>query len=144
MPAWVNQAYQEYSQRLTRDCRLVLKEVPAIKRTKNADLDKIKAQESQKLLDLIPAGDRVIALEVGGRAWSTEQLSIELSQWLRSGQNHCLLIGGPEGLDEPCRQRADQLWSLSPLTLPHPMVRIIVAEQLFRAWSILNNHPYHR
>ena len=66
------------------------------------------------------------------------------SQWMQQGQHVSLLIGGPEGMNEQCRQRADQLWSLSQLTLPHPMVRVIVAEQLYRAWSIIKNHPYHR
>jgi len=86
----------------------------------------------------------VIALDVLGKSWSTEQLSGQLDQWLASGQDIVLLVGGPEGLSKACLQRADQKWSLSALTFPHPLVRVILAEQLFRAWSILSNHPYHR
>jgi len=144
MPHWVNEAYQDYSKRLRQDCQLKLLDLPAIKRTKNADLAKIKDQESDKLIQAIPKGDWVVALEVKGQSWSTEKLSEKMSQWMQQGQHVSLLIGGPEGMNEQCRQRADQLWSLSQLTLPHPMVRVIVAEQLYRAWSIIKNHPYHR
>lgn len=96
------------------------------------------------MLAAIPKGARVIALEVEGRAWSTEQLAQQLKHWLAEGRDVALLVGGPEGLSDEARAAADQQWSLSPLTLPHPLVRVIVAEQLYRAWSILNNHPYHR
>lgn len=144
MPAWVNTAYSEYSGRLIQDCKLDLYEIAANKRTKNSDLNKIKIIESEKLIQAIPKGDWVVSLEVKGKAWSTEQLSKQMENWMQSGQNISLLIGGPEGMTDACRKRADQLWSLSPLTLPHPMVRVIVAEQLYRAWSIIKNHPYHR
>ena len=96
------------------------------------------------MLAAIPAGSIVIALDVLGKSWSTEQLASQLDQWLASGQDVALLVGGPEGLSPACLQRADLKWSLSALTFPHPLVRIILAEQLFRAWSILSNHPYHR
>jgi 23S rRNA (pseudouridine1915-N3)-methyltransferase len=86
----------------------------------------------------------VITLDVKGKPWSTEQLSQQLDSWMMSGRDVSLLVGGPEGLSPACLQRAEQSWSLSPLTFPHPLVRIVVAEQLFRAWSILTNHPYHR
>ncbi|HPY41824.1 MAG TPA: 23S rRNA (pseudouridine(1915)-N(3))-methyltransferase RlmH, partial [Thiolinea sp.] len=109
-----------------------------------SDLKRICELEGEKLLAAIPAGSLVIALDVLGKPWSTEQLSSQLDQWLASGQDVALLVGGPEGLSKACLQRSDQKWSLSALTFPHPLVRIIVAEQLFRAWSILSNHPYHR
>ncbi|MBF0264060.1 MAG: 23S rRNA (pseudouridine(1915)-N(3))-methyltransferase RlmH [Gammaproteobacteria bacterium] len=144
MPNWVNEAYLDYSKRLRQDCQLKLIDISAVKRTKNADLAKIKDLESDKLVQAIPKGDWVVALEVKGQSWSTETLSGKMTQWMQQGQHVSLLIGGPEGMNETCRQRADQLWSLSPLTLPHPMVRVIVAEQLYRAWSIIKNHPYHR
>ncbi len=144
MPAWVNTAYLEYSGRLQQDCQLDLLEIPPLKRTKHADLVKIKNLESEKLISTIPKGNHVVCLEVTGKTWSTEKLSEQLQRWMQAGNNVSLLIGGPEGMNDSCRQRADQLWSLSPLTLPHPLVRIIVAEQLYRAWSILKNHPYHR
>ncbi len=92
----------------------------------------------------LPENDHVVALEVGGRNWSTEQLADQLKNWQASGRDVSLLIGGPDGLARECQQRADQHWSLSSLTLPHPLVRIMVAEQLYRAWTVLQNHPYHR
>ncbi|NOY67591.1 MAG: 23S rRNA (pseudouridine(1915)-N(3))-methyltransferase RlmH [Gammaproteobacteria bacterium] len=144
MPGWVNEAYQDYAGRLPRECSLKLIEISAGKRQKGADLKKIMAEEGKKMIAAIPKSCRVIALEIKGKSWSTEQLSSQMENWMQGGQDIVLLVGGPEGLSEECVQRADLAWSLSPLTLPHPMVRIILAEQLFRAWSILNNHPYHR
>lgn len=144
MPSWVTQGYQEYSRRLNQDCQLVLQEIPAVKRSKNSDLEKIREQEGEKILQSLGKGDRVIALEVKGKPWSTEQLAKQMQQWLAGGQDISLMVGGPEGMSDACRQRADQLWSLSPLTLPHPLVRVLLAEQLYRAWSITKNHPYHR
>jgi 23S rRNA (pseudouridine1915-N3)-methyltransferase len=144
MPAWVNQGYQEYAGRLTGNCRLNLKEIAAEKRLKNSNIDKICKQESDRLLAAIPSGNRVVALDVKGVQWSTGKLSKQLEHWMMSGQDVSLLIGGPEGMDKSCIDRADQLWSLSPLTFPHPLVRVIVAEQLYRAWTITQNHPYHR
>jgi 23S rRNA (pseudouridine1915-N3)-methyltransferase len=86
----------------------------------------------------------VIALDVGGRSWSTEQLSERLGSWLGDGRDLALLVGGPEGLARACLERAEGRWSLSPLTFPHPLVRVVLAEQLYRAWSLLRGHPYHR
>jgi len=144
MPAWVNEAFQDYAGRLQRECTLKLIEINAVKRGKGADLDKIMSDEGRKMLAAIPKACHVVVLDVLGKSWSTEQLSGQLEGWMSSGKDIALLVGGPEGLSDACLLRADQRWSLSALTLPHPMVRIIVAEQLFRAWSILNNHPYHR
>ena len=144
MPAWVETAYAEYAHRLPPECSLVLHEIAAEKRGKNADTRRIQAREAQKLLDAVPRGAHVIALDVKGRAWSTEQLSEKMKQWMHDGRDVALLVGGPEGLTDECRAAAEQLWSLSPLTFPHPLVRVVLAEQLYRAWSILANHPYHR
>jgi len=144
MPAWVTQAYQDYANRLPKECELVLKEIAAEKRTKNSHLDSIKQKEADKLQDAIPTNCKVIALDVTGKAWSTEKLAGNLQDWMMSGQDIALLVGGPEGLTDELRRQADQLWSLSALTFPHPLVRVILAEQLFRAWSITANHPYHR
>jgi 23S rRNA (pseudouridine1915-N3)-methyltransferase len=101
-------------------------------------------RESDAILAATGPKDRVIALEVGGRPWSTEKLAAQLENWQQDGRDVSFLVGGPDGLADACRKRADQQWSLSPLTLPHPLVRIILAEQLYRAWSITRNHPYHR
>ncbi len=144
MPRWVQDGYAEYAGRMPPECRLQLVEIGARHRGRNADIARITRDEGRTMLDAIPRGSRVIALEVKGRAWSTEDLARQLENWMASGQDVSLLVGGPEGLSGECRERADQQWSLSPLTLPHPLVRVVVAEQLYRAWSILRNHPYHR
>lgn len=144
MPAWVQQGYQEYAKRLPAECTLKLVEIPAGKRSKNADIARIMRDETDHLLSAIPKGAHVVALEVGGRDWSTEQLADKLGDWMQSGQDIALLVGGPDGMTEQARKAADQLWSLSSLTLPHPLVRIVLAEQIYRAWSVLRNHPYHR
>lgn len=144
MDSWISQGYQEYAKRLPAECCLQLTEIPAGKRGKNADIPRILQQEGERMLAAIPADTHVIAMDLGGRSWSTEQLSQQMTGWLASGRDTVLLVGGPEGLADACRQRAQQAWSLSALTLPHPLVRIVVAEQLYRAWSILKGHPYHR
>ena len=144
MPAWVQQGYEEYAKRMPRECSLKLVEIAPGKRGKNADIARAMRDEGQRMLAAIPKGARVIALEVNGRNWRTEQLAEQLGNWLGSGQDVALLVGGPEGLSDEARAAAQQQWSLSPLTLPHPLVRVLLSEQLYRAWSILNNHPYHR
>jgi 23S rRNA (pseudouridine1915-N3)-methyltransferase len=144
IPNWVNAGFQEYAKRLTGDVKIQLIEISAIKRTKNSDLAKIKQQESEKLLAAIPNSSLVIALDEHGIQWSTQQLAKELQNWRENWSQVSLLIGGPEGLGANCLQKAHLKWSLSNLTFPHPLVRIVVAEQLYRAHSILANHPYHR
>ncbi len=144
MPGWVEEGYAEYAKRLPADCALLLHEIAPGKRTKGADLERARREEGEKMLAALPKGAHVVALEVGGRAWSTEQLASHLEQWRGQGQDIALLVGGPEGLADVCRARADEQWSLSNLTLPHPLVRIVLAEQLYRAWSITQGHPYHR
>ncbi len=144
MPAWVEAGYGEYAKRLPRECRLTLREIPAGKRTKGADLRRLIEQEGARQLAAIPGGCRVVALDRTGRQMDTEQLAAELKKRLAGGQDLALLVGGPEGLAPECLKRADDKWSLSLLTLAHPVVRVVLAEQLYRAWSILNNLPYHR
>ncbi len=144
MSGWVNQGTDEYAGRMPPQCQLLIKEIAAEKRTKNSDLQRIRQAEGEKLLAAVPDNNIVITLDVKGKPWSTEQLAQQLDKWMMSGRDVSLLVGGPEGLAPACLQRAEQSWSLSPLTFPHPLVRIVVAEQLFRAWSILTNHPYHR
>lgn len=144
MPAWVEQGVNEYSKRLPPEIKFEIKEIPLGKRGKGADLKRAIAAEGQQMLALIPKADKVIALEVRGSAWGTEKLARELKSWHREGDNITLLVGGPDGLARECQARANQQWSLSALTLPHPLVRIVLAEQLYRAWAINNNHPYHR
>ncbi|MDH5593228.1 MAG: 23S rRNA (pseudouridine(1915)-N(3))-methyltransferase RlmH, partial [Gammaproteobacteria bacterium] len=114
------------------------------KRGKSADVVRITEKEGQQMLAAIPKGAVVIALEVTGRQWDTPQLAQKLEQWMQDGHDVALLVGGPEGLAPECLARADAKWSLSALTMPHPLVRVVLAEQLYRAWTITRNHPYHR
>jgi 23S rRNA (pseudouridine1915-N3)-methyltransferase len=144
LAAWVYQGYEEFAKRMPADCALQLIEIPALKRGKNADIKRITREEGQKMLGAIPKGAKVVALDVQGRQHDTRELADILADWLQSGQDVALLVGGPEGLWSDCLARADEQWALSRLTLPHPLVRIVLAEQLYRAWSILKNHPYHR
>lgn len=143
-PSWVQEGYLEYAKRLPPQCALELVEIPSEKRTANADLKRIAEREGEKMLAAINRRHHVIALDVKGEAWSTEKLSTEMGNWLQSGSNIDLLVGGPEGLAASCLELAQQKWSLSPLTFPHIIVRLIVAEQIYRAHSILQGHPYHR
>jgi 23S rRNA (pseudouridine1915-N3)-methyltransferase len=144
MPAWVETGYQEYAKRLPRDFQVQVQELPLGPRGKNASVQKAIAKEGEMMMAAIPAGDKIIALDVLGKPWSTETLAKNLSDWRMEGGNYSILIGGPDGLAPPCLQMAHARWSLSALTLPHPLVRIVLIEQLYRAWTILNNHPYHK
>ena len=119
-------------------------EIPAEKRSVNADLKRITEREGEKMLQIIKPAHHIVALDVKGKLWTTEQLAEQLVHWQQSGRHIDLLVGGPEGLAPACLQKAHQTWSLSPLTFPHILVRLIIAEQIYRAWSILNQHPYHR
>ena len=144
MPRWVQDGYADYERRLPPECGLNLVEIPLGRRGKGMDKVRAVREEGERMLRAIPRDSRVLALDVGGRAWSTEQLAEQLAGWLGEGRDLCLLVGGPDGLAEQCLQRAQQRWSLSLLTLPHSLVRVVVAEQIYRAWSILRRHPYHR
>lgn len=144
MPDWVSQGYNDYARRMPPELSLELAEIPMAHRGKNADVARLMQKEGEAVLAAAGARDRVVAMEVGGSPWSTEKLAAQLESWQQDGRDVSFLVGGPDGLSADCRARADQLWSLSPLTLPHPLVRILLAEQLYRAWSITRNHPYHR
>ena len=144
MPKWVEQGFTEYAKRMPGECSLKLVEIPLGHRSKGADISRAVRDEGERMLKAIPRDCHIIALEVKGREWSTEQLASKLTGWMESGRDLVLLVGGPEGLADSCRERADMLWSLSPLTMPHPLVRVVLAEQLYRAWSLMRNHPYHR
>jgi len=143
MPEWVTLGYEEYAKRLPANF-LRLVEIPLKKRGKNADLSRLQAEEGDKMLAAVSAQARVIALDERGKSWDTLRLADALNGWMQGGRDLALLVGGPEGLAPACRVRAEVSWSLSPLTVPHPLVRIVLAEQLYRAWSLLHHHPYHR
>jgi len=144
MPAWVDEGYREYARRMPRECSLVLNEIPLAKRSKSQAIERAVNEEGKRMLAALSDRQQVIALDVKGRSWSTEQLAQQLDNWKRDGRDISLLVGGPDGLAAECLQRAAQVWSLSSLTLPHPLVRVLLAEQLYRAWSLNSGHPYHR
>ena len=144
MPTWVTQGYDEYARRMPSDMQLEIQELSLGFRGKGADLKRAIGKEGEQMLAAIPPQDQVIALDVLGTPWSTLQLAKQCGDWRMAGHNVTLLVGGPDGLAPACLARADQRWSLSPLTLPHPLVRVLLAEQIYRAWSVLNNHPYHK
>lgn len=144
MPAWVESGIAEYRKRLPPEIQFDIREVALAQRGKNPDLARAMQQEGEAMLAAISARDFVIALDVKGKTLSTEQFAVELAKWQQQGDPISILVGGPDGLAENCLQRAQQRWSLSALTLPHPIVRVVFAEQLYRAWSINSNHPYHR
>lgn len=144
MPRWVNEAWTEYSRRMPSGLNLALREIPLAKRGKNADTKRLCSVESTALYAAMPPRARVIALDVEGRAWSTEKLALNLEGWMGDGRDVGFMIGGPDGIAPEVLRKADDRWSLGPLTLPHPLVRVVLAEQLYRAWTITQNHPYHR
>ncbi len=144
MPAWVDEGVADYGKRLPRELRLQWREIPLARRGRDSKPEQLREAEGEQILRAVPDGDRVLALDVAGKAWSTLQLADQLSAWQMSGDNYSLLIGGPDGLSSGCLERAERRWSLSALTLPHPLVRVLLVEQLYRAWTITVNHPYHR
>ena len=144
MPEWVTTGFNEYQRRFPKDMPLELIEIPAGKRGKNADIARILHKEGELTLAAAGKNSRIVTLDIPGKPWTTEQLAQQLEAWKLDGRDVALLIGGPEGLAPECKALAEQSWSLSPLTLPHPLVRVVVAESLYRAWSITTNHPYHR
>ena len=144
MPVWVTQGVEEYRKRLPRDFALEVEEIAPGQRGKNADIPRAMAQEAERIRVRLRGDEHLVALEVAGRAWSTEQLAEQAEGWRLAGRDVVLLVGGPDGLEPGLSASAHQRWSLSPLTLPHPLVRILLAEQLYRAWTLMVGHPYHR
>jgi len=144
MPPWVEQGYKEYEKRLQQECQLKLIELDIGKRSKKSSPINNKLYDAKLILKAIPKNSHVVALDVKGKQHSTESLSSRLEHWLHQGKDVALIVGGADGLDESIIKLAHEKWSLSALTFPHPLVRVILAEQLYRAWSFANNHPYHR
>ncbi len=144
MPDWVNGGAGEYLKRMPRELPVEFQPLNLGNRSKNQSASVAIAQEGDSMLAAIKDSDHVVALDLSGKPWSTDQLAVQLQNWRENARDVVLLIGGPDGLDSRCLQRADQKWSLSNLTLPHPLVRVLLAEQLYRAWSVTQNHPYHK
>lgn len=143
-PRWVDEGFGEYAKRLRGALRLELKQVSLGRRSAGADAERARADEGRRMLAVVPAGGRVVALREQGAQWSTADLVTRLERWLALGVPVSLLIGGPDGLSDDCVARADEHWALSRLTLPHGLARVTVAEAIYRAWSVLQGHPYHR
>jgi len=144
MPGWVQEGVAEYKKRMQGDLHFSLIEIPMAKRTKNSNVIQCIQKESDALLASIPASDYVIALDVEGKSFSTENLAQKIVKFRQEGDNISLLVGGPDGLGAPCLARSNERWSLSALTFPHPLVRVVITEQFYRAISLINGHPYHR
>ncbi len=144
MPDWIETGFAEYAKRMPPECRLHLKEIKPVDRSGSRTAGTVMAQERSKIEAVIPKGARVIALDEHGKDVTTMQLSQLLSQWRQDGRDVTFVIGGADGLDAEFKTNADMLIRISSLTLPHGMVRVLLAEQLYRAWSITQNHPYHR
>lgn len=142
---WVDEGFNEYARRITGTNSMRLVEIPAAQRTaRSSSITKAVAAEGERLLAAVPKGARLVALDQKGRQWSTSQLAEHLERWTVESPGVAFLVGGPDGMAQRCLERADDLWSLSALTLPHGLVRIVVAEQVYRAFSLNSNHPYHR
>jgi 23S rRNA (pseudouridine1915-N3)-methyltransferase len=144
MPAWIETGFSEYAKRMPPECRIHLKEIKPVDRSGSRTAETVMAQERTRIEAAIPKGARIVALDEHGRDITTLQLSQLLTQWQRDGRDVTFVIGGADGLDTELKTSADMLIRVSSLTLPHGMVRVLLAEQLYRAWSITQNHPYHR
>ena len=144
MPEWVNEACAEYSKRIRGQYRLFITEVAAGRRGSKGSVDRAIKMEGARQLEAVPKSARIIALERTGKEITTRALAGAMRSWLMQGRDCALLLGGPEGLSKDCLTCADEVWSLSDLTLAHPVARIVLVEQLYRAWAIINNLPYHR
>jgi len=144
MPAWVTSAFEEYQKRLPKQCELKLVEINAKHRGKNADIDRILRDEAEAIKKALDQQDLLILLDRKGKAVSTEDLAKQLQNWIDNNQNVAIVIGGPEGIDPNLLKVSQRTWSVSAMTFAHPLVRVILAEQIYRAWSINAGLPYHR
>jgi 23S rRNA (pseudouridine1915-N3)-methyltransferase len=144
MPAWIQEGFHEYARRMPPEVRVELVELKPEERGAGKNEARAKALEGERILEAVPGGGTLIALDERGRAVTTKGLSVLLGEWMRDASHPVFAIGGADGLDDSVKARAAKLVSLSALTLPHALVRVVLAEQLYRAWSILARHPYHR
>ena len=144
MPAWIDTGFQEYAKRMPPECRLLLKEIKPVERTAGRSAESVMADERKRIEAVLPKGSLLVALDERGTDLTTMQLSQHLTHWQQLGRDVTFIIGGADGLDAEFKKQADLLMRVSSLTLPHGMVRVLLAEQLYRALSITKNHPYHR
>jgi len=144
MPDWINSGYTEFSKRMPPELQINLIEITPSIRNKTTPIEKNIKEEGERIKSAIPTNSILIVLDEKGKNFSSIDLSRKMENWLPMGQDIALIIGGADGIDPEIKQQADEKWSLSSFTLPHALVRVVVAEQLYRAWSILKGHPYHR
>ena len=144
MPDWIASGFDEYTKRMPPELRIELREIKPEQRSSGRPAESVMAAERQRIEAALPKGARLVALDERGKDWTTMQLAAALPGWQQDGRDVAFLIGGADGLDAELKARADLLLRLSSLTLPHAMVRVLLAEQLYRAWTITQNHPYHR
>ncbi len=143
-PAWVNDACESYAGRLPREWQFRFDTIPTVRRSKNDKSRHAMEAEGEHVLRKLQDSEQVVLLDERGKALTSSGLASKLADWQRDGRDLCLVIGGPDGVSDACRKRADFTWSLSSMTLPHGLARVLVAEQLYRAWSMNSGHPYHR
>lgn len=144
MPDWINSGYAEFNKRMPPERQINLIEINQSVRNKTTPTEKNIKEEGERIQSAIPSNSRLIVLDEKGKNFSSVELSKKMESWLPMGQDISIVIGGADGIDPSIKQQADEKWSLSPFTLPHTLVRVVIAEQLYRAWSILQRHPYHR
>ncbi|MCK5667609.1 MAG: 23S rRNA (pseudouridine(1915)-N(3))-methyltransferase RlmH [Gammaproteobacteria bacterium] len=144
MPEWVNSGFSEFSKRMPPELQINLVEITPSVRNKTTPIEKNIKEEGKRIQSAIPSNSRLIVLDEKGKKFSSIELSKKMEEWFPQGQDIAIVIGGADGIDDRIKQQADETWSLSSFTLPHALVRVVVAEQLYRAWSILKGHPYHR
>ena len=143
-PPWVDDAFGAYAGRFPREWKFRLDVIPTVRRQKNDKTRKAREAEGELILGKLNAGERLALLDERGRQLDSKGLAGRLADWQADGRDVCFVIGGPDGVSDACRQRADFTWSLSKLTLPHGLARVLLAEQLYRAHSLQTGHPYHR
>ncbi|MGI9291088.1 MAG: 23S rRNA (pseudouridine(1915)-N(3))-methyltransferase RlmH [Gammaproteobacteria bacterium] len=144
MPAWVDEGVQDYLKRLPKHIDMSFKALPAAQRSSRISTDKLKEKEGEQILKALPEKAYTIALDEHGKQHTSSGWGKQLENWLAERSEVCFLIGGADGLADICRSRADEIWSLSDMTLPHALVRVVLAEQVYRAWTLTQGHPYHR
>jgi len=143
-PSWVEDAFGKYSERFPRDWKFRIDTIPTARRAKNDKSQTAKGVEGEQILAKLNAAEQVVLLDERGKQLTSAVLATRLADWQRERRDLCFVVGGPDGVSDACRQRANFVWSLSNLTLPHGLVRVLLAEQLYRAWSLQTGHPYHR
>jgi 23S rRNA (pseudouridine1915-N3)-methyltransferase len=143
-PTWVDDAFENYAARFPREWKFRLDRIATARRSKNNKSQTAMDAECEQILSRIKANEQVVLLDERGKQMTSKTLASSLSDWQADGRDLCFVIGGPDGVADACRQRADTVWSLSDLTLPHGLARVLFSEQMYRAWSLQNGHPYHR